>query len=324
MNRRTFVSLGIAAVAFRSEAATTPSVATIRANGRLVHTMQQAANAGGDIVLSHGELPAGTGAAHIRKAVDVLGSGTIVRNQSIEDKGTYVIDADASFSGLDISGATGNGIGAAFRHQSGNLRIARTRIHRCENGVLGPAKGPGGELVMDDCDIVENGTGTGQTHGLYVGYLRAFTCLRSRFGATNVGHHIKSRALQTTILRCEVGTDFLGNESYNIDAPQGGDVRIEGALLRQGPRTGNAVMLNFGGERNPRSRNSLTVLHTVFESRAGGIAVRIHRNADIVAQFENCRFIGVDLPVEGTCVMRDCTHNGRPLRDGRHERATSR
>ena len=246
-----------------------------------------------------------------------------ITGQSIEGKGTFIVDANATFVGLDVAGATGDGIGAAFRHQSGDLTVRRTKIHRCENGLLGPAHYVDCVLVVDDCDVFDNATGTGQTHGLYVGEIASFTCVRSRFRATNIGHHIKSRARRTTLRNCQIGTDFNGNESYNVDVPQAGDVTVVGCHLRQGPRTDNAVMLNFAGERNPHPGGSLTVSDTVFESTAGGTGIRIHLNADVVAHVANCEFKGVDVAVEGRCVMSNCRQDGRRLPDGLQSRRSA-
>jgi hypothetical protein len=284
--------------------------------------MQDAVDIGGEIVVSAGDLrDAGgraIGAAHVRRRVIVLGHGTRIVEQSIENKGTFIVDADASFAGLDISGATGDGIGAAFRHQAGNLIVRHTKIHGCENGLLGPARFVDCALVVDDCDVYDNATGTGQTHGLYVGSIRAFTCTNSRFRDTRIGHHIKSRARSTTIRGCEVGTDFAGNESYNIDVPQGGEVTVARCRLRQGRRTANDAMINFGGERDPFPGGSLTISKVAFESRAGGYGVRIRPNVAVVATLEDCVFTGIDVPVDGDCLMRNCRHNGRRLRDGMH------
>jgi hypothetical protein len=324
MNRRAFLGATLGATWLRiADAFPEAPRATISVDGRSVGTMQAAADAGGIIVLSAGELRspkdgAGgvVGAAHFRKPVSVVGEGTLVIDQSIEDKGTFIVEADASFAGLDIAGATGDGTGAAFRHQGGDLLIRRTKIHRCENGLLGPAGYVACKLIVDDCDVFDNGTGTGQTHGLYVGAIAAFTCLNSRFRATSIGHHVKSRARRTVMWNCEVGTDFTGNESYNIDVPQGGDVAVDGCHLRQGPRTDNDVLVNYGGERDPHPGGSLTISNTVFESTIGGTGLRVHPNVDVVAILENCAFIGVAIPCDGHCTLRNCTHDGRPLPDG--------
>lgn len=322
MNRRLFIT-GALAVATSVDAPGAARIARISVAGRTFATMQEAADVGGKIDVSAGELravtgSAATGAAHFRKAAKVIGHGTRIIGQSIENKGTFVVDADTWFVDLDISGARGDGIGAAFRHQSGNLHLQRVKIHDCENGLLGPAGYVDGTLAIDACDVFGNGTGTGQTHGLYVGEIRKFTCANSRFRDTRIGHHIKSRALQTVILGCQVGTDFSGSESYNIDVPQGGDATVLRCRMRQGPRTDNEAMLNFGGERNPRPGGSLLVADTVFESTAGGVGVRIHANVDVIGRLTNCAFVGVDMPINGRCVMRNCSHNGRRLRDGLH------
>jgi hypothetical protein len=325
MDRRRFIhaTLGLACL---PAAARSVDVATISVDGRRVATMQDAADAGGTIVLSRGRLPAvrdgrAVAAAHFRKPVTVVADGTIIENAAIEGKGTFIVDANASFSGFDISGAAGDGIGAAFRHQGGDLVIRRTRIHGCENGLLGPARYVDCSLSVDDCDVYDNGTGTGQTHGLYVGAIASFTCVRSRFRATSIGHHIKSRARRTSVRDCEVGTDFAGDESYNVDVPQGGDVVIASCRMRQGPKTDNDAMVNVGGERDPYPGGSLTVTGTKFASTAGGTGIRIHANVDIVALVEDCDFDGLAVPVEGACVLRNCRRDGKPLPDARLPRA---
>jgi hypothetical protein len=61
----------------------------------------------------------------------------------------------------------------------------------------------------------------------------------------------------------------------------------------------------------------------VFESTAGGTGIRIHLNADVVAHVTNCEFKGVDVAVEGRCVMINCRQNGRRLPDGLQSRRSA-
>jgi hypothetical protein len=169
-------------------------------------------------------------------------------------------------------------------------------------------------VVMRDCDVHDNATGTGQTHGVYIGRIARFECVNSRFRATNIGHHVKTRSASTSIRACEIGTDFEGNESYNVDIPVGGDAAISDCVMRQGLRTDNPIMVNYGSEPHAYAGGSLRVERCRFESRAGGVGVR-NALANVVAELVDCEFIGLATPVVGAHVMRNCRLDGRPLPD---------
>jgi hypothetical protein len=184
-----------------------------------------------------------------------------------------------------------------------------------QDGLLGPAaKVQAPLLELDDCNVYGNGDGSGYSHGLYVGYVGRFRCAGSRFWATAVGHHIKSRAFASEIERCEIGTDFEGTESYSVDAPQGGRVAIADCVLRKGARTSNPTLVHYGGERDPHPNGALSIQRCRFESRAGGVAIR-NGLADVVAELVDCDFVGVDRPIVGRYRMRSCRLNGARLPD---------
>jgi hypothetical protein len=292
-----------------------PPAARITANGATVASLQRACDAGGEVRIAAGELHDAVACAAIRHPVTIQGSGTKIVAAGIEGKGIFVVSADCSLIDVDISGArVGDGNGAAVRHQGGNVKLSRVVLHGNQNGLLGPAKHVPCTLEVDQCEVYGNGTGTGQTHGLYVGIIDRFTCTRSRFRATRIGHHIKSRALTTIVQHCVVGEDFAGNESYNIDIPVGGDALVEDCELRQGPATDNSIMLNYGSERNPHPGGSLRIRRCKFESKTGGVGIR-NALPGVVAEIEDCDFIGLQDPVTGNHALKNCRLNGKPLPD---------
>jgi hypothetical protein len=159
-----------------------------------------------------------------------------------------------------------------------------------------------------------NGTGTGQTHGVYIGRIDRFICLNSRFSGTRIGHHIKSRARATVVQGCAIGTDLAGNESYNVDIPVGGDAIITDCYMRQGPKTDNHIMVNYGSERNPHPGGSLRIQRCTFESKAGGVGIR-NALPGVRVEVEDCDFIGIQELVIGNHSLKNCRLNGRPLPD---------
>jgi hypothetical protein len=278
-------------------------------------TLQAACANGGTIAMSAGFLYESEANAHPTKPVNIVGQETTLWSVGFESKGIIVTGVDTRLESVTLTGAAvADGNGAGIRHEGGNLVLERVVLRDCQNGILGPSKDTPASVVMNDCDVFSNGTGTGQTHGVYIGKIARFVCTNSRFRDTRIGHHVKTRAHISDIEACEVGLDFVGNESYNIDIPVGGDASVSGCVLRQGPNTDNPIMLNYGSEPNPYPGGSLKVESCRFESTAGGVGIR-NALANVVADVRNCAFVGVTTPVVGAHVRTNCTLDGRPLPD---------
>jgi hypothetical protein len=287
--------------------------ATITISGTRYPTLQAAADVGGDIVIGAGTLVGD--AAIITKRTSITG-GTII-SPGIQGKGILITQADTTVTSTDISGAVvPDGNGAAIRHEAGNISLKSCKIHDNENGFLGGSAAV--TVTIHDCDVYHNGSGDGQTHGLYIGSVNTANVSNSRFWQNRIGHHVKSRAKVTNVTNCILGKDMLGTESYNVDVPQGGNVVISECYLRQGPNTDNNVMVNYGGEPAPYSGGSLKVSGCTMESQgvSNAVGIRVNSNVDVLLEVTNCRFIGVEIPVQASrYTMVGCTKDGAPIPD---------
>ena len=289
--------------------------ASIIAAGKRFASLQEACDAASRVVLSSGRLEGLAACVATRRPVHVRGHGTALRSPGIQDKGIIIVNADLVLEDVDVSGARSSARnGAGVRVQGGRVTLHDMELHDNENGLLGPGRGGVVTLEVERCAVHDNGDGSGYSHGLYVGFAASFVCRDSRFWSTRVGHHVKSRAAVTAILRCELGTGFDGNESYNVDAPQGGEVALRDCLLRQGRQTSNPTMVHYGGEPAPHPGGSFAVERCRFESHAGGTAIR-NALPDVVAAIRDCDFEGVDVAVEGRHELHGCRLNGKLLPD---------
>jgi hypothetical protein len=300
----------------QARATVDPLGSTPRANiAPPADSLQAACDISETVTLGLGVLFGAQANAHPHKPVHIKGQDTKLVSGGAEGKGIIVTSVDTTLESLDISGATvEDGNGAGVRHEGGALVLTRVALHHCQNGILGPARDTPATVVMKDCKIHDNGTGTGQTHGVYIGRIARFQCINSQFWNTSVGHHVKSRAAVTTIQACEIGVNFDGNESYNVDIPVGGEATISECVLRQGPRTDNPIMVNYGSEPRAYEGGSLRVERCRFESKIGGTGIR-NALANVVIQVQDCDFVGVTRPVVGLYAMRNCRLDGRPLPD---------
>ena len=78
----------------------------------------------------------------------------------------------------------------------------------------------------------------------------------SYFHDANVGHQIKSRALNTIVKNSRI-YDRNSTASYSIDLPNGGNAAIQNNEIEQGPNSQNFVIISYGEEGNLQSGHKL-------------------------------------------------------------------
>jgi hypothetical protein len=217
------------------------------------------------------------------------------------DKGMFTVgtmgDAPTvTINGIEISGvAIGPSLGdngAAIRWQSGTLTLNDDWFHDNQDGLLGTPLIPGqGDLTVNDSEFNNNGSGNGQTHGLYVGFAHSVTITDSYFHDTVVGHEIKSRAEINTITGSRIYTDgsvtdTAGTDSMQIDLPNGGIDVVTGDVLEKGPNSENQRFIAFGeGPANGVGTlwpgSSLLVQDDTFVNDYGSRAVAIWNDSGL-------------------------------------------
>lgn len=210
--------------------------------------------------------------------------------------------------GLTFRGATSYaGNGAGIRAEGGDLVIRRSRFEENENGILS-APTPGATILIEDSAFLRNGAhreGRDCAHGLYIGTAGALLIRRSRFEATRVCHHVKSRASRTEILDSEILDGPGGRASFLLDIPNGGELLLRGNTLRKGPDSGNpgtAVALGFEGAVLPTPR--LRVLDNRFENLMPRGTVFVVNRTTTPAELAGNRFSGTVVPLAGAGSVR--------------------
>ena len=183
---------------------------------------------------------------------------------------------DVVITGFDISGAkVPHGNGAAIRYEGGTLVLDGVSFHHNQNGILA-ATDPTGTIAITNSTFTANGSGSGDTHGIYVNRIAHLTIANSTITGTKVGHQVKSRAAATTITGSLLADGKGGTGSYLIDLPNGGKGVIQGNVLQKGPLAQNPHGISFGAEGNLHPASSLKVQgNTLVTDRIGkGAAIR--------------------------------------------------
>ena len=142
--------------------------------------------------------------------------------------------------------------GAGIRLEGRNLTVEAVKFVNNQEGILGG--GPGSRMIVRDSQFLQNGTcAAACAHGIYAGgdLLRVE---HSRFFETRQGHHIKSRALRTEVIGCDIEDGKNGTSSYLIETPNGGSLLVRDNIPEKGPRSENhgaAISIGTEGVTHP-------------------------------------------------------------------------
>ncbi len=189
-----------------------------------------------------------------------------------------VVDAPSvTLDNLELSGATvadGNGAGVRFE-SGGTLTISNSWIHDNQEGLLTGAIA-GASVSITGSEFDDNGTGTGNTHNIYIGAIASFSIVGSYVHDALGGHEIKSRAAVNVIAGNRIEDD-TADTSYSIDLPVGGTDTISGNVIEKGPNSPNSAVIHFGGEQTPVDTGSSLVVsgNTITDDRDGGTPVLV-------------------------------------------------
>lgn len=237
----------------------------------------------------------------IRHALTIKGVGGIAHLKAVDPiangKAILVAGADLTLENIKFSDArVPDRNGAGIRHESGDLVIQGSIFENNENGILS-APNASASVTIRGSEFIGNGAGDGRTHGIYVNQIARLDVDDSSFRDTKVGHHIKSRALETSI-RESLIDDGRGNASYSVDLPNGGRALLEGNTLIQSAETENTAMVAYGAEGNLHGENSFLIKDNRFiDHHPSGKG--IHNHTDTVIILQGNTFEDVETEVVG-------------------------
>ncbi len=213
-------------------------------------------------------------------------------------KGILVTNGDITINNFSFSGArVTDQNGAGIRYQIGNLILNNDAFFNNEMGLLGGGANPGiGSITIDRSEFsdneVENPTADIFGHNIYVGNIATLTINNSYIHDAKVGHEIKSRAHNTTILNSRIYDGPSGTGSYSIDLPNGGSGVIRNNVIEQGPVSENPKIIGFGEEGGVYASSSLTISgNTILNDETSPLL--LYNPTTVTAQITGNQFFGL-------------------------------
>jgi hypothetical protein len=197
--------------------------------------------------------------------VELVANTEPPNGKAIIDEGGAGISV--TINGFDISGAAvPDANGAGIRYEGGSLSLNNDYLHGNQDGLLAtplPGLVGTGSITINNSEFAFNGAGDGQSHNIYVNQIATLTITDSYFHDANVGHEIKSRALNTVIENSRI-FDNNGTASYSIDLPNGGNATITGNTIEQGPNSQNPYIIAYGEEGASNPGTTVTIANNVI------------------------------------------------------------
>lgn len=193
-----------------------------------------------------------------------------------------------------------DGNGAGIRAEGASLTVEHVHFVNNQDGILTGAP-EGATLVVRDSEFLRNGACEGAcAHGIYAGHIALLRVERSRFLETRHAHHIKSRALRTEVIGCDIGDGKEGTASYLIELPNGGSLLARGNTLEKGPKAENhtaAIMIGSEGVTQPT--HEITVTGNTFRNDGDYPTIFVDNQTATEARLKDNHLSGKVKPLQG-------------------------
>ena len=231
------------------------------------------------------------------------GPGVVLTSKTCGGKAILVAHGnDITIRNLTLQRAkVRDGNGAGIRAEGVNLTVDNVRFLDNQEGILAGNK-RGSTIRVINSDFERNGTcaGSGCAHGVYVGNIQELDVENCRFFDQQVGHHVKSRALTTLVVGNHIEDGPDGTASYEINAPNGGSVLIQGNTLEKGPKAQNwGTVIAIGEEGNILPSKGLIIRNNKLTNDNEHETIFVGNQAPYPAQLSGNVLSGKVVPLQG-------------------------
>ena len=225
----------------------------------------------------------------------VLADKTCADKAILITAGTNITIRNLTLTGARVPDHNGAGI----RVEGKGLTIEKVKFIDNENGILtGPM--PGSTITIRDSEFTRNGScESACAHGVYIGVIALVHIEHTKFFETRHAHHIKSRALRTEIIGCDISDGPNGTASYEIEAPNGGSLVVRNNSFEKGPQAENhTAVIMIGSEDITQPPRELTIENNTVRND-GFPTTFVYNNTATAARLKGNKLSGPIEPLHG-------------------------
>jgi hypothetical protein len=234
--------------------------------------------------------------------IEGAASGAVLTDTTCQGKAILVIGGnDITIRNLTLQRArVPDHNGAGIRAEGGNLTIENVQFINNEEGIL-TASNPNATIRISGSAFIHNGACQGScAHGVYTGQIHLLHVERTRFFETQHAHNIKSRALTTEVIDCDIEDGPEGTSSFQIDVPSGGSLIAEGNTMEKGPHAENFTYgIIIGEEGVHQATDKIALRNNTFINDTGHPTTFLRNLTATPAELVGNKFKGQVRPLDG-------------------------
>lgn len=233
--------------------------------------------------------------------IEGTGPGVVITDKTCMGKALFVITgSNTTVRNLTLTRARVPDLnGAGIRLEKGNLTVDGVKFIDNQDGILGGV--PGTTVVIRNSEFDRNGIcAQACAHGIYIGEVNLLRVENTKFINTRQGHSIKSKALRTEVIGCDITDGPDGTSSYLIDIPAGGAVVVRDNTLEKGPKSENhsaAVAIGEEGVAHPTPE--ITISNNTFRNDGDFTTALVWNVTATAAMLKGNRLSGPVTPLKG-------------------------
>jgi hypothetical protein len=233
--------------------------------------------------------------------IEGVGPGVVITDKTCMGKALFVIEGNnTTVRHLTLTRARVPDMnGAGIRLDHGNLTVEDVKFINNQSGILGGVSGT--TVVIRNSDFEKNGIcAQACAHAVYVNEITLLHIENSRFYNTIQGHSIKSRALKTEIISCDISDGPDGTSSYLIDIPNGGALVVNDNTLQKGPKSENyGTAIAIGEEGVTHQTQEILITNNKFINDSGHETTFVWNVTATAAILKSNDFTGSVNPLKG-------------------------
>jgi hypothetical protein len=238
--------------------------------------------------------------------VEGVGPGVVITDRTCMGKALFVVEGNnTTIRSLTLARARVPDMnGAGIRLDKGNLTVEGVKFIDNQSGILGGV--PGTTVIVRNSDFERNGTcEQACAHGIYVGDIDLLRVEHSRFFDTQHAHSIKSKALRTEVIDCDISDGPEGTSSYLIDVPNGGTLIARDNTLEKGPKSENhSTAIAIGEEGVTHPTGEITITKNIFRNDGDFETTLVWNVTATPATLRDNKLSGSVIPLRGDGVTR--------------------
>jgi len=207
-----------------------------------------------------------------RLVIEGAGPNVVLAGKVCDGKGIFVISGNnITIRRITFRSARApNHNGAGIRAEGTNLTVEDSQFIDNENGILAAANAASTIAIINSTFRGNGNCIAACAHGIYAGHIALLRVENSKFEDQHVGHHIKSRAARTEVIRNSIRDGLAGSASYLVDLPNGGSALISGNNFEKGPRSSNkGTAIAIGAEKETNPAGDIIVEDNSFSNDTG-------------------------------------------------------